>query len=66
MSAFFQRGKNVFAKNLEKRTDLQNAATVFNNECKDIDEIFKAGVTCTLALYDAPQKIKDLNALRYT
>lgn len=64
-SAFFKRGKNVFAKNFEKRTDLQNAATVFKNECKDINEIFKAGVTCTLALYNAPQKIKDLNELRY-
>lgn len=64
-SAFFQRGKNVFANNFEKRLDLQNAATIFKNECKDVDDILKAGVTCTLALYGAPQKIKDLNTLRY-
>ncbi|KAK9878611.1 hypothetical protein WA026_022872 [Henosepilachna vigintioctopunctata] len=64
-SAFFQSGKNVFEKNFEKRTDLQNAATVFENECEDIDENFKAGVTCTLTSYNAPQKVKDLNALIY-
>ncbi|KAF2894019.1 hypothetical protein ILUMI_12151 [Ignelater luminosus] len=64
-SAFFQRGKNVFAKNLEKRPDLQNAAAVFKNECKDANDIFNAGVTCALALYAAPQKIQDLNTLWY-
>lgn len=64
-SAFAQRGKNVLGKFFEKRIHLQNAATVFQNEFKDINEMFKAGVTSTLAIYVAPQKINDFNLLRH-
>lgn len=64
-SAFFNKGKNKFAKNFEKRLDLHESAKVFKNANENSNNIFQAGVTCILGLYGAPAKIKDLNMLRF-
>lgn len=64
-SAFFNRGKNKFAKNFEKCKNLHGAAEVFKNIDADPDRIFEAGVACILELYSAPKKVKDLNILRF-
>lgn len=62
---FFPTRKKAFVKYFEKLPGLQNAAAIFENECKDANDIFNAGITSTLTLHAAPQKIKDLNTLRY-
>lgn len=52
----FSNWENLFARNFEKRPDLQNAAAVFEPEYKDVNDNFNAGVTCTFTLYAACQK----------
>lgn len=64
-SAFYNKGKNNFAKLIEKRKDLQEAAEVFRNSSADIINIFQSGILCILALYGAPPTINNLNQFRY-
>ena len=64
-SAFFNHGKNTFVKKFETNEELQAMAQIFYNKNSCIDELFEAGVKCTLALYGASKSEKDLNEYRY-
>lgn len=61
----FSNVAKTYLRKISKNELTCKTLLVFKNECEDISEIFKAGVTCTLALYVAQQKLKDLNLLRY-
>lgn len=63
-SAFCNRGKVKFAKSFEKMNYLHDSTNVCKNVNEDANNIFPAGVTCTLGLYRVPVKNNKLNTLR--
>jgi len=63
-SAIFWKGKMSIWNLLEKSTELQEIAEIFNNLPNDNEAIFKAGCKAFLHLYGA-QEEKDLNKHRF-
>lgn len=64
-SAFWNRGKNSFAKIFERRVDLQENAAIFQLENVDPKDLYAAGLKCILALYGAPKGTASLDDYRF-